>query len=376
MRDINDGNDFTPPEKIENTGEINLNGNSAGVSDENLGDTTARNIPTPPASGGQNFYPQNGGYDQNYNSGGYRGGPYMNGRDYEKRSNTGLIAAISVLSAIIVVGIVFLTLMFTGVLRFGGGDNSAAVVPTAAPAPTDAPAPTAAPAAPAAPAAQPENNVISRYVYVANVQNSIYFRSAPAENDGNIITEIPLGTMVGFVENVDSVFAKINYNGQIGYAKQQYLSDVQPSVNNTVSDYMYVANVKNSIYFRSSPSENDGNIICEIPLGTRVGFIENANSVFAKISYNGQTGYAKREYLSYSRPSTSSSSSGSTMTVVNVDYAIYLRSSPSESSDSNLIMEIPVGATVSYLGTANSTFYKISYGGTVGYAKQIYLSFN
>ena len=369
MRDINDGNDYTPPENFENTGEINLNGDNTGGYDGNSG---ARNVSVPPAEGGRDFYPPGNGYDQNYNRGGY--GPYMNGYGQEKRSNTGLIAAISVLSAIIVVGIVFLTLMFTGVLRFGGGDSAAGITPTAVPAaPTNAPAPTAAPTAQPA---QPENNVISRYVYVANVQNSIYFRSAPAENDSNIITEIPLGTMVGFIENVDNVFAKINYNGQIGYAKQQYLSSVQPSVNNTVSDYMYVANVKNSIYFRSSPSENDGNIICEIPLGTRVGFIENANSVFAKISYNGQTGYAKREYLSYSRPSTSSSSSGSTMTVVNVDYAIYLRSSPSESSDSNIIMEIPVGATVSYLGTANSTFYKISYGGTVGYAKQIYLSFN
>ena len=318
--------------------------------------------------GGAQFGQDNNGYGQ------YGDMP-------EKKNNTVLIAAISALAAIILVGLVVLVLMLTGVIGTGSGGSSGgstqgiipSAIQTAAPVPTNAPAPTAAPAAQPA---QPENNVISRYVYVANVQNSIYFRSAPAENDGNIITEIPLGTMVGFIENVDSVFAKINYNGQIGYAKQQYLSDVQPSINNTVSDYMYVANVKNSIYFRSSPSENDGNIICEIPLGTRVGFIENANSVFAKISYNGQTGYAKREYLSYSRPSTSSSSSGSTMTVVNVDYAIYLRSSPSESSDSNIIMEIPVGATVSYLGTANSTFYKISYKGTVGYSKQIYLSFN
>ena len=106
-----------------------------------------------------------------------------------------------------------------------------------------------------------------------------------------------------------------------------------------------------------------------------IGFIENTNSTFAKINYNGTIGYSKRIYLEDSYSSGGSSSgSGSTMTVVNVQYAIYLRSTPDESSNSNIIMEIPDGAKVTYLGTPNNTFYKISYNGTVGYSKQIYLS--
>lgn len=63
------------------------------------------------------------------------------------------------------------------------------------------------------------------------------------------------------------------------------------------------------------------------------------------------------------------------MTVVNVKHSIYLRSTPYETSG-NIIMEIPVGSTVTYLGTPNGTFYQISYGGTVGYSKQEYLAFN
>ncbi len=337
---------------------------------------------------GRNEYdPLYGGKNSNYSQGGYSdnyGGQYY-GQVEEKKSNTALIAVISALAAVIVIGAVVIILMLTGVINVGGKDpntqgTSAASVPVQTQAPTQAPAPVQA----QQPAQQPpqapaENNVVSKNVYVANVKNSIYLRSAPVEVDSNIICEIPLGTQVGFIENVDSVFAKINYNGQIGYSKQQYLSDVKPaaqSSNNTVQSYMYVANVKYSIYFRSAPAENDSNIICEIPLGTQVGFIENTDGVFAKIRYDGQVGYVKREYLSSSKPYVSSGGSSSTMTVVNVDYAIYLRSSPSESSDSNIIMEIPVGATVKYLDTPNSTFYKISYNGTVGYSKQIYLSFN
>ncbi len=325
-----------------------------------------------PFYGGGNAGYKQEGYSDNY------GGQYYE-ENAEKKSNTVLIALISALAAVILIGAVVIILMLTGVINVGGKDpNTAGAGAVSVPVQTQTPAPTPVQAQPAQ-QAPPENNVVSKNVYVANVKNSIYLRSAPVEVDSNIICEIPLGTQVGFIENVDSVFAKINYNGQIGYSKQQYLSDVKPSVqssNNTVQYYMYVANVKYSIYFRSAPAENDSNIICEIPLGTQVGFIENTDGVFAKIRYDGQVGYVKREYLSSSKPYVSSGSSSSTMTVVNVDYAIYLRSSPSESSDSNIIMEIPVGATVTYLDTPNSTFYKISYNGTVGYSKQIYLSFN
>ncbi len=315
-------------------------------------------------------YPQNRQYNMNGQNNYNPPGGYGYGAPYQKpKSNTGLVVAVSILAAVVVIGIAAVILALTGVITFGGKTDTASTADVqTTEAPTSAPTAAVQPQAPA----HVENNVVSRYVYVVNVKNSIYFRSAPSENDSNIITEIPLGTQVGFIENVDSVFAKINYNGQIGYAKQQYLADEKPyvSANNTVSYYVYVANVKNSIYFRSAPSENDSNIITEIPLGTQVGFIENTDSVFAKISYNGQIGYAKREYLSSVRQSRS------TMTVVNVDYAIYLRSTPSDSSDSNIIMEIPVGATVSYIGTPNNTFYEISYNGTTGYAKQIYLSFD
>lgn len=299
--------------------------------------------------------------DNNYNY------PNPNPQYGNNSSNSGLIAVIAVLSSLIIIGAVILVLILTNVISIGG-NKSAADASSTAPAVTAAPQPIPAPV----------NNTVISQKYVANVKYSIYFRSEPVENDSNIICEIPLGTQVGFIENANTVFAKINYNGSIGYAKQQYLSDYMPNIssNTTISSYMYVANVKYSIYFRSEPRENSGNIICEIPLGTMVGFIERADNVFSKINYNGSIGYVKTEYLSTIAPGISYSSVGSTMTVVNVAYAIYLRSSPSESSDSNIIAEIPVGATVTYLGTPDNTFYKISYGGMVGYSKQIYLSFN
>ena len=71
-----------------------------------------------------------------------------------------------------------------------------------------------------------------------------------------------------------------------------------PSVEPTV---MYVANVKNSIYLRSEPVENNSNIITEIPVGEQVLWYENTDNVFSEISYNGMRGYAKKEYSNPTR---------------------------------------------------------------------------
>lgn len=145
-----------------------------------------------------------------------------------------------------------------------------------------------------------------------------------------------------------------------------------------VSQVMFVSNVPNSIYFRSTPDEQSDNIITTISRGTAVTFLKNANTVFAEISYNGQTGYVKREYLSATQPSPSyeSANTGDTtvksyMYVANVENSIYLRSSPKEVSG-NVICTIPVGTSVGYISTTGN-FCKINYNGTIGYAKSKYL---
>ena len=308
MRNVNDqdnrpyegGNGF-------NTGPVNQNPPNYHGGQEGVGSNANIGGSVPGAGDGRYTLPnQFNGYNQygGYNNNGYGGPP--------KKSNTGLIVAISILSGVILISIAVMCLIFTGVLSPGRQAANQATSAVATEAPTISPA-TAAPAAqaPAAPMVQnaPSYNVSSNttvvsYMYVANVKYSIYLRSLPEENDSNIITEIPLGTQVGFIENADSVFAKINYNGRIGYSKREYLSSVSPNA-----------------------------------------------------------GYSGRAW-------------SDTMTVTNVKYAIYLRSTPSEASDANIIMEIPVGSKVTYLDTPNNTFYKISYGGTVGYSKQIYLTFD
>jgi len=280
-----------------------------------------------------------------------------------RKNNTALIVAVSILATLLVVAIICGIVYFSGQRPVGNGN----LAPNPTTAGTETPP---SPPTPATPAAE----VPVANMYVANVPNSAYFRSEPYESQGNIICEVPRRTMVGFIKNETNVFAKVQYNGRTGYIKSEYLSNSDPgpyvdNSNKTVIRYMYVANVPNSIYLRSSASENSSNVITTIPLGRQVGFIEMANSIFAKVNYKGTIGYVKYEYLSNYAPSTYTTY----MTVCNVPHSIYLRSSASEASKSNIICEIPVGSTVEYISTPNSTFHKIRWNGMVGYAKQEYL---
>ncbi|MBQ4526682.1 MAG: SH3 domain-containing protein [Clostridia bacterium] len=282
-----------------------------------------------------------------------------------RRNNSVLVVMVSVLATLVVVMSIAIILIYTGVISRRSSkqiQNESTVVSTSVK--SDA-------------TIYDEETELSddipTMMYVANVKMSIYFRGEPTEDADNIITTIPVGTPVLWLENTNTVFSEISYNGIIGYVKRDYLSlenpyhDESSGDNTAIYKYMYVANVKNSIYLRSTASEDADNIITTIPVGTRIGYIENTNNVFSKIYYNGVCGYAKTAYLA------DYYDSGYTyLTVCNVKNSIYLRSEPKENKN-NIICEIPVGSTVRYLSSATGGFYKISYNGYVGYSKSAYL---
>ena len=207
--------------------------------------------------------------------------------------------------------------------------------------------------------------------YVVNCKQSITLRPQPDVNSGEI-TQIPLGAAVSYVKAAENGFYQVIYNGNTGYALASYLSATKPSVstsNNTVSyETYYVVNCKQSITLRPQPDVNSGEI-CQIPLGAAVSFISTASNGFYYISYNGNTGYSLASYLS----SSSGNSSYSTCRVVNCNESITLR--PQPDVDSGEICQIPLGETVSYIGTAANGFYEIYYMGNHGYSLADYLEF-
>lgn len=71
------------------------------------------------------------------------------------------------------------------------------------------------------------------------------------------------------------------------------------AVNYEGSMYVYTKNGK-ALRFRTSRSTTEDNVICQIPVGTKV-FVLGTNGSWAKIKYNGITGWVMKGYLSPSR---------------------------------------------------------------------------
>ena len=135
-------------------------------------------------------------------------------------------------------------------------------------------------------------------MYIVNVNDSVYLRKYAEENTDHFCT-IPLGSAVGYIEDVGNGFYKVKYEGTIGYVKSQYLSYYSPhyrSSGSTSSSVMYVSGVKNSIYLRKTPTD-PAEYICEIPVGAAVNYLSDAGNGYYKISYNGYVGYATAQYL-------------------------------------------------------------------------------
>ena len=152
------------------------------------------------------------------------------------------------------------------------------------------------------------------------------------------------------------------------------------------SETMFVSNCAESISLRESPS-TQARALRQIPFGAPVTVLASAENGFYQVIYNGVTGYSLASYLVSYQPSeserlerpagstVSSNTSGGyrTMYCVNCREYITLRSIPSTSGAD--LAHIPLGASVSYVGTAENGFYEVIYNGRRGYALAQYLSY-
>ena len=147
-----------------------------------------------------------------------------------------------------------------------------------------------------------DNTVKSNKVVTGS---SVNFRKGPGTGYG-VITSLKKGTKVGYISESNG-WAKINYNGTIGYMSASYLGDESttpendgPSndnntgnTDNTVKSNKVVTG--SSVNFRKGPGTSYG-VITSLKKGTKVGYISESNG-WAKVNYNGTIGYMSTSYL-------------------------------------------------------------------------------
>lgn len=130
--------------------------------------------------------------------------------------------------------------------------------------------------------------------------NRVNFRKGPGTSY-SIITSLNKGTKVGYISESNG-WAKISYNGNIGYMSTNYLATIdsnsggnnsESNENSTVKSEKQV--IGNRVNFRKGPGTNYS-VITSLNKGTKVGYISESNG-WAKVNYNGTIGYMSVNYI-------------------------------------------------------------------------------
>lgn len=126
---------------------------------------------------------------------------------------------------------------------------------------------------------------------------------ASASTDSEVLAQIPNGQKLTVTGTTGS-WAKVTYNGTTGYVSADFIRFGTPAATSTAkattSSATKTAVVKlssGSLNMRSSAS-TDASVLAQIPNGQSVK-VSETSSGWAKVTYNGQTGYVSNDYLAY-----------------------------------------------------------------------------
>ena len=143
--------------------------------------------------------------------------------------------------------------------------------------------------------------------------NRVNFRKGPGTSY-SIITSLNKGTKVGYISE-NNGWAKISYNGNIGYMSTNYLATIDSNSGGNNSESNEDSTIKsekqvtgNRVNFRKGPGTNYS-VITSLNKGTKVGYISESNG-WAKVNYNGTIGYISVNYIGYVDSNSGAGESG------------------------------------------------------------------
>lgn len=137
--------------------------------------------------------------------------------------------------------------------------------------------------------------------------DKVNVRVSDSEN-ADRLGQVEKGTTLTRYEVRENGWSKVDYNGQEGYIKSDYLQSASatPAVDTTATDATETSapaaagsvTAKENVRVRNAPNtDSDNNVIGQLTGGQQVEVIENASNGWSKIKYNGQEGYVKTEFL-------------------------------------------------------------------------------
>ena len=201
--------------------------------------------------------------------------------------------------------------------------------------------------------------------------SSLNFRSGPSTSH-SIIGSLQKGQQVEYISESGS-WAKVKYNGVTGYVHGDYLTKSTSTGISTSQGTTQYVNSTSGLNVRSGAGTTYSKL-GTLEYKEKVTVLSTSNG-WAKINYNGQTGYVSSSYLQTIVPggTTSENNNSSTTTTVkyvNATSGLNVRSGAGTSYSK--IGSLDYKEKVTVLSTSNG-WAKINYKGQAGYVSSSYL---
>ena len=201
--------------------------------------------------------------------------------------------------------------------------------------------------------------------------SSLNFRSGPSTSY-SIIGSLQKGQQVEYISESGS-WAKVKYNGVTGYVHGDYLTKSTSTGISTSQGTTQYVNSTSGLNVRSGAGTTYSKL-GTLEYKEKVTVLSTSNG-WAKINYNGQTGYVSSSYLQTTVPggTTSENNNSSTTTTVkyvNATSGLNVRSGAGTSYSK--IGSLDYKEKVTVLSISNG-WAKINYKGQAGYVSSSYL---
>ena len=139
--------------------------------------------------------------------------------------NTGLIVAVAVLSAVLVIGIVFAILVAADVISFGSKEQ----IPIQQTQETDTVGTEEQVHKDETPAV-PKSTPAGTIMYTDYCDEKIAMYKEPSTSSSELLSSIGAGEKIYVVEYTNDEFAKVSYWGKDGYIERKYLVSERPNL--------------------------------------------------------------------------------------------------------------------------------------------------
>lgn len=207
------------------------------------------------------------------------------------------------------------------------------------------------------------------------VTESLNMRSQP-NTSSQVLVVMPAGAIVTLTGNSSGDFLSVQYNGKSGWAHKNWISVTstppaelppepedppQPPVTSITGTGRTTANLN----LRAQPNTTSA-ILVTMPAGSTVTLTGEISGLFYKVTFNGRTGWAHRDWIELTSTVVTPTSAARTAE------AVILRSGPS--TNYRRIMVVPGNALVTLTGQQSNGFHSVSYNGRVGWIFTTYLT--